>query len=306
MADGRGNQAAGTTDDKHNPRDGHYVYQAHPEPGYEWLVNHHRANLVQAVSCQRSSGHERLPIRDLHDGLRGFRVEFAELQRMKMRKLQIKLIQHAVYMAKNGEEPAEPKDWEKDLEEYIKAVRDYDYMAQFSGQKDSPFTASSENKVDHKILEEETYNAELTFEFLESLQPGGKMTVIPTGPWSPDDDPIWGKYYLTADKVKTRNWAFRVRGAATVVGGLYLPFFGIFATTLFVEDADFIAGLAPILVWLVSVITWSIVVVSKVSELKDIVSMVAGYAAVLGIVLNSFAAVRQAYLTPDPGATTAA
>lgn len=46
-----------------------------------------------------------------------YRVSFAEMQRMHLRKLQIKLVKHAVYMYKDGRE-AENSTWEKDLAEY--------------------------------------------------------------------------------------------------------------------------------------------------------------------------------------------
>ncbi len=46
-----------------------------------------------------------------------FRVSFAELQRMKMRKLQVKLVKNAVDMCETG---SEPKDWEDNLSKYGK------------------------------------------------------------------------------------------------------------------------------------------------------------------------------------------
>ncbi|GAW23741.1 hypothetical protein ANO14919_133170 [Xylariales sp. No.14919] len=44
---------------------------------------------------------------------------------MRLRKLQCQLVKHAAHMKTTGEES---ENWESDLETYIKAVQDYDYM----------------------------------------------------------------------------------------------------------------------------------------------------------------------------------
>lgn len=44
-----------------------------------------------------------------------FQISFAEMQRMHLRKLQIKLMEHAIHVRTIGEEP---QDWGKDLAEY--------------------------------------------------------------------------------------------------------------------------------------------------------------------------------------------
>ncbi len=66
---------------------------------------------------------------------------FAELQRMKMRKLQIKLLRHVATMTKNGRDPTKPErsrgptgnrgdgetswtSWEDDLEAYSMKAAD--------------------------------------------------------------------------------------------------------------------------------------------------------------------------------------
>lgn len=68
-----------------------------------WLVDHHFGGLVQRLrktdACQEDI----------------FRVSFAEMQRMNLRKLQIKLVKHAVTMSHTGDESP---DWEKDLAAY--------------------------------------------------------------------------------------------------------------------------------------------------------------------------------------------
>lgn len=84
---------------------------------FDWVVNHHRANLVRSVSNQTplEFWNREFFSQDQEAGLRGrrgFRIDFAELQRMKLRKLQIKLVRHTVEMAKTGKEPGKPAEEE--------------------------------------------------------------------------------------------------------------------------------------------------------------------------------------------------
>lgn len=60
-----------------------------------------------------------------------FRVSFAEMQRMRLRKLQIKLVEHAVVMKSSG---MEPDDWEADLAEYSKLISPHVFEPNF-GQR---------------------------------------------------------------------------------------------------------------------------------------------------------------------------
>lgn len=70
-------------------------------PG-DWVVDNHRDNVVTALQSIKS-------------GEQSFRVHFAEMQRMHMRKVQVKLIKHGVEMrATNRESPG----WEEDLKQY--------------------------------------------------------------------------------------------------------------------------------------------------------------------------------------------
>lgn len=72
-----------------------------------WLVYHHDDNLIQKI---------RKPVnfrKEIH------RVSFVEMQRMHLRKLQIKLIKHAVEMYHTRNET---EAWETDLAAYSKSV----------------------------------------------------------------------------------------------------------------------------------------------------------------------------------------
>ncbi|KUI57891.1 hypothetical protein VP1G_10993 [Cytospora mali] len=96
------NQPALSAEPKHD------VYPKSPplnpsDPG-DWVVDNHRLNLV--TELEPSPRGEPL-----------FRISFAEMQRMHLRKAQIKLIKHAVDMRVTNQETS--PDWEKDLADYI-------------------------------------------------------------------------------------------------------------------------------------------------------------------------------------------
>lgn len=84
-------------------------------PG-DWVVDNHRNNIVTALHSVKS-------------GERSFRVHFAEMQRMHMRKVQVKLIKHGVEMrATNKESPG----WEEDLKEYSKHLHTFAHQSQLA------------------------------------------------------------------------------------------------------------------------------------------------------------------------------
>ena len=85
-----------------------------------WVVYHHRDELIrEVVGAERKSTRwfkRLLGITEpADDAARIFRVSFAEMQRMKLRRLQIRLVNHAVSMSTSDQEP---KGWEEDLAQY--------------------------------------------------------------------------------------------------------------------------------------------------------------------------------------------
>ncbi len=114
----------------------------------------------------------------------------------------------------------------------VTAVRDYDYMIKFTGTADDPFVASSERRVDHKVLEEEMRNAEIDFEHLaEEVDPPVKE-IIPTGPWSADDKPIWGRRYLVNAETTWRRFYKRLLALVAAEFFILLPGVGIILATM--------------------------------------------------------------------------
>jgi hypothetical protein len=88
------------------------------------VVDLHRDELIrEVVGAERQSSRwfkSLLGITEPAPKKRIFRVSFAELQRMKLRKLQVKLVNHAVDMFATNEES---QGWEEDLAQYSKSSR---------------------------------------------------------------------------------------------------------------------------------------------------------------------------------------
>lgn len=179
-------------------------------------------------------------------------------------------------------------------------------MVQFIRTRDDPFIASSERRVDHKILIQEMDKAGIDFARLADLEislGGAKAIVIPAGPWSPNDEPIWGKRYLSNMRSELRRVLERCMALAAAYAFLVAPIVLIFAETLTPAPKDgFTANLAPVIIVVSFVAVWVVIMISWVDEMKDVVHLTAGYAAVLGIILNSAASLRQAMLSHAAGA----
>jgi hypothetical protein len=100
------------------------------EPG-PWVVDHHLSALVleivpppgerfqqRVISWLRAKmgkSHQANRIDEDGNAEQTFRVSFAEMQRMHLRKLQVGLVKHAVTMYTTKDET---QDWEKDLAAY--------------------------------------------------------------------------------------------------------------------------------------------------------------------------------------------
>lgn len=85
-----------------------------------WAVEHHHDGLIYEVVGARKQSKEALKrllgiTEPAPPEPRIFRVSFAEMQRLKLRKLQVKLVGHAVDMFTSKEEP---DGWEGDLAQY--------------------------------------------------------------------------------------------------------------------------------------------------------------------------------------------
>lgn len=173
----------------------------------------------------------------------------------------------------------------------VKAVRDYDYMVGFAGETHDPFVASSEHRVDHKILEDEMHNTGIDFGFLTDqvdFQNNGvrQIFILPTGPWDAEDSPIWGGRYLKP----VQKWSIRLGTLIIAYTYTIVPGALIVAASL-ASGSD--GTLLPFVLLAVFVAIWAGFMVFVAAEAKDVVTMTAGYTAVLGIILNGAAALRE-------------
>jgi hypothetical protein len=91
-----------------------------------WIIDHHRHSLIQKISKPKSSclgvfGHNAQENAEhgRPDGSEhSYRINFSELQRLRLRQLQHKLVQHVIHLRYR---PAEPPGWADDLRQYGKS-----------------------------------------------------------------------------------------------------------------------------------------------------------------------------------------
>lgn len=80
-----------------------------------WALKHHRRGLIQRVlpADQRHERHHSPAKRKS-----GYRINLAELQRMRLRALQIQLVDDVVDLCSNGYNHENNREWENHLEAY--------------------------------------------------------------------------------------------------------------------------------------------------------------------------------------------
>ncbi|PMD29971.1 hypothetical protein L207DRAFT_408167, partial [Hyaloscypha variabilis F] len=83
-------------------------------------------------------------------GEQNYRVDFSELQRLHLRQLQYKLVQHAVAVRYDTESIG----WTEHLRNYVQAVQDFTYMQQQSQQSPNPFHITIDTPNNRRILRE--------------------------------------------------------------------------------------------------------------------------------------------------------
>ncbi|KFY37261.1 hypothetical protein V494_04842 [Pseudogymnoascus sp. VKM F-4513 (FW-928)] len=228
----------------------------------KWAIKHHASYIINLVGSERPDPGQNNT--DLSDQKWSYRVNFAELQRLRLRQLQHTLVDHAVTIATTR---THPENWPKDMREYVQALQDYDYMGQRRQPRADPFLVTGERYVDRCILEAAM-----------SLEPNAKESLKLVGPlgfWETKDtqpEPVGG----TRTDNYRRGWVkgFYTRVAAAAMGGIFLiapmwlmvlqntMYTGLVATTLFVGVFGFLMAYF-------------------LDDLKDVMSTTAAYAAVL-------------------------
>jgi hypothetical protein len=212
------------------------------------------------------------------------KVSFAELQRMRLRKLQIKLVYHAVKMHSSGEES---KDWEETLQQYstchampktsklylasnrehvVQALRDYDYIDTCLQRVKDPFIATSARKVDGLVLQNalRVANEPMDFLFPEPIEKS--------------NEPISGTRRASFEKARLK--AFVVRIALAIVGGGLLigPMW-----LMVLHNTHYTALISTS----VLVLIFGVIMAWVIDDLMNVVSATAAYAAVLVVFVGA-------------------
>ncbi|KAJ9309099.1 hypothetical protein DTO217A2_1468 [Paecilomyces variotii] len=86
-----------------------------------------------------------------------YRINLSELQLLRLRQLQHKLLHHAVDLRYDA---MEPSGWAEDLREYVQALQDYDYMAKYVLRAEDPFIVTGERAIDRLMLQVAMRNKE--------------------------------------------------------------------------------------------------------------------------------------------------
>jgi hypothetical protein len=166
-----------------------------------WALSRQKWNIIKKINGAPPEGGPAAEKRSDY-GLdnRYFRVSLAEMQRMHMRILQCKLVQHAVNMRfRNREDVAA---WEKDLKEYsttttistlpgtyltplllVEASKDHDYMQECTQRERDPFLVTAERLTDDEIMQEAMKHIDLG-----QFSPLGSCEEIQS--WEKDNIPI--------------------------------------------------------------------------------------------------------------------
>ncbi|KAL4909731.1 hypothetical protein BDW74DRAFT_143611 [Aspergillus multicolor] len=170
--------------------EGSPIEQPRQPSAHGWVISHHQANLItkhrkaalgfgsvlSAAAKRRFRGSKNPPLTPSITGAaqaddnvpvspkiaatevvaalepeERLEVSFAELQRMRLRKLQSVLIRNVANMYLGQ---GEPDGWEMALQQYIQAFRDYEYMTQaLSTGTEDPFIAHTEDEAVHWMLD---------------------------------------------------------------------------------------------------------------------------------------------------------
>jgi hypothetical protein len=268
------------------------------DPG-KWVIRRHRDNLVVRLIEPKEglvkSGLTTLKtkIQEIRDGKihstspplgdgesqvtsphadnRRFRINFAEVQRMYVRKLQCQLVRHVAKMRATDQESS---GWEETLAKYIKALQDHDYMEKRSLSSRDPFLATGEYFLDNYVL-----NTNID----EPLAGDIAYGVSSRGHWEGNDP---GQVYtsICGDRgtniltLRRRGLRDRVLlaviGGAFLIGPMWLTVLQGGRYTSLISTTSFVTGFGIFMVWLLS-------------EAKDVLASTAAYAAVLVVFVGT-------------------
>ncbi|KAI1149344.1 hypothetical protein F4825DRAFT_464212 [Nemania diffusa] len=179
---------------------------------------------------------------------------------MHLRKLQCKLVSHVGYMRKFNKEP---ENWESDLEKYIKAVQDYDYMTTCCNLPRDPFLVTGERQIDSFVMHS----------ILGDVPEDKSEDILPVdGPWEDEPHPIGGTRNYSV--VKGLEAQLKDRIVIAAIAGFFL----IAPMWLMVLHNMLYTSLVPATAF---VTVFGLVLAWFLDTRKEVMSGTAAYAAVL-------------------------
>ncbi|KIW11618.1 hypothetical protein PV08_10920 [Exophiala spinifera] len=193
-----------------------------------------------------------------------YRINLSELQRLRLRQLQHRLIQHAVDLRYNA---LEPSGWAEDLRQYVQALQDYEYMGKYIWPPGDPFYVTGERFVDRCMLQVAMRGKENEADPLHWATSMGKWETAGIRPV-----PIGG----TRDENYRQGWirGLRQRVGMAGVGGIFL----IVPMWLMVLHNTLYTALVSTTVF---VVIFGLFMALVLDKLMDVMSGTAAYAAVL-------------------------
>jgi len=246
-----------------------------------WIISAHRPNLITKISkpeekeswlrsfsstiCHGATAnrnHEQPPAR-----LESFRINLAEMQRLYLRQLQHKLVQHAVKLTYNV---VEPVNWQGDLRKYVQALQDFDYIGLRGRVGRDPFYVTGERYIDRCMLE-----VAMDRRPLKDLD-----SKVISGIWETAEspsEPVGGPRDVNYQQAWIKGFQIRFGGA--VLGGVFL----IFPMWLIILHRTLYTGLVTATVL---VVVFGLIMALSLSTLMDVVSATAAYAAVLVVFVS--------------------
>jgi hypothetical protein len=242
------------------------------------MIDHHRHNLITKITkplkieespCEKAIGYIRLKRGEQNtiSSEQSYRINFHELQRLRLRQLQHKLIQNVVDLRYDA---AEPPGWPETLREYVQALQDYDYIAQRFRHPRDPFRVSGERVVERWMLEAAMRDRE------NPADPLHESPLLAKNRWGSPDILRPDRIYGTRGDLSRQAWVGEFQGRLSVaaVGGAFLigpmwlmvlhdtPYTALVGTTVFV-------------------VVFGLLMAIFLEKLTDVMSSTAAYAAVL-------------------------
>ncbi|ETS74498.1 hypothetical protein PFICI_14364 [Pestalotiopsis fici W106-1] len=217
-----------------------------------WIRSHHRRNLIERIvypdDVKKST----------------YRINISELQRVHLRKLQHRLLQHAVDLRYGATEPA---DWASDLRQYVQALQDHEYMGKFIWQSGDPFIITGERYIDRCMLD-------VAMKDLENDK-GSPRQSKPTRKWEDSSvypAPIGGTRDVNCETIFWEG--FFQRMLLAILGGIFLVgpmWLMVLHNTLY----------TALITTTVCILIFGVLMALSLTKPMDVMASTAAYAAVL-------------------------